>query len=242
MISRLSGTPSRDDRYRRKLLRLPVVDDHLQVARAAPRGDTCAEGTSLVPFRVVRLDGSQLRSIACVADARVTQLTDPIGSTDPVFPSEGGPPIQDERAGARDIAIAIGVALVMPARGWKVWFAPEARLGRAPREGRNALEVVSDEEPLGISRERYYYEWYVDEATDERSDGEIEQDLLERIRTGPYADHYDIEVDVKKGVVILTGTARTSVAKRAAGDDAWDTRGVTDVSNPIQVRSTIPVP
>lgn len=47
-----------------------------------------------------------------MADTRVTQLTDPIGSTDPVFPSEGGPPIQDERTGARDIAIAIGVALV----------------------------------------------------------------------------------------------------------------------------------
>jgi osmotically-inducible protein OsmY len=42
--------------------------------------------------------------------------------------------------------------------------------------------------------------------------------------------------------VILTGTARTSFAERAAGDDAWDTRGVTDVSNQIQVRSTIPVP
>lgn len=95
--------------------------------------------------------------------------------------------------------------------------------------------------PWAYPENRYYYEWYVDEATDERSDGEIKQDLLDRIRTGPYADHYDIEVDVTKGVVILTGTARTSVAKRAAGDDAWDTRGVTDVSNQIQVRSTGPV-
>ena len=40
---------------------------------------------------------------------------------------------------------------------------------------------------------------------------------------------------MKKGVAILTGTAATTVAKRAAGDDAWDTRGVTDVSNQIQV-------
>ena len=88
---------------------------------------------------------------------------------------------------------------------------------------------------------RYYYEWYAEESCDERSDGEIKQDLLDQIRTGPYADQYDIDVDVKKGVVILTGTASTTVAKRAAGDDAWDTRGVTDVSNQIQVRSTIPV-
>jgi osmotically-inducible protein OsmY len=70
---------------------------------------------------------------------------------------------------------------------------------------------------------------------------EIKQDLLDQIRSGPYADQYDIEVDVKKGVVILTGTAMTTVAKRVAGDDAWDTRGVTDVSNQIQVKSTVPV-
>lgn len=95
--------------------------------------------------------------------------------------------------------------------------------------------------PWAYPENRYYYEWYAEESGDERSDGEIKQDLLDQIRTGPYADQYDIDVDVKKGVVILTGTASTTVAKLAAGDDAWDTRGVTDVSNQIQVRSTIPV-
>ena len=95
--------------------------------------------------------------------------------------------------------------------------------------------------PWAYPENRYYYEWYVDEQTDARSDGEIKQDLLDQIRTGPYEDQYDIEVDVKKGVVILTGTAKTTVAKRAAGDDAWDTRGVTDVSNQIQVKSAVPV-
>jgi osmotically-inducible protein OsmY len=93
--------------------------------------------------------------------------------------------------------------------------------------------------PWAYPENRYYYEWYADEATHERSDSEIKQDLLDQIRTGPYQDSYDIEVDVKKGVVILTGTAMTTVAKRAAGDDAWDTRGVTDVSNQIQVKSTV---
>ncbi|MGH2578180.1 MAG: BON domain-containing protein [Actinomycetota bacterium] len=93
--------------------------------------------------------------------------------------------------------------------------------------------------PWAYPENRYYYEWYATAQTDERSDGEIKQDLLDQIRTGPYQDQYDIEVDVKKGVVILTGTATTTVAKRAAGDDAWDTRGVTDVSNQIQVRSTV---
>jgi osmotically-inducible protein OsmY len=95
--------------------------------------------------------------------------------------------------------------------------------------------------PWAYPENRYYYEWYADESDDERSDMEIKQDLLDQIRSGPYADLYDINVDVKKGVVILTGAASTTVAKRAAGDDAWDTRGVTDVSNQIEVRSVIPV-
>jgi hypothetical protein len=118
----MSGTPSRDDRYRRKLPRplssatffegydtfvlsflLALVlsisaaprqlasriathrtrhpkrscpagvtstrasSNVIEVAGAGtPRGDTCDEGTWFVPFRVVRLDGSQFRSIACV--------------------------------------------------------------------------------------------------------------------------------------------------------------------------------
>ncbi|MGH2681453.1 MAG: BON domain-containing protein [Actinomycetota bacterium] len=95
--------------------------------------------------------------------------------------------------------------------------------------------------PWAYPANRYYYEWYADDHTDERSDSDIKQVILDQIRTGPYAEQYDIEVDVKKGVVILTGAAATTVAKRAAGDDAWDTRGVTDVSNQIEVRSTVPV-
>ena len=47
-------------------------------------------------------------------------------------------------------------------------------------------------------------------------------------------DH-DLEVDVKKGVVILTGEVSSAVAKRAAGDDCWDTAGVVDVSNQLIV-------
>jgi hypothetical protein len=43
----------------------------------------------------------------------VTQLTERVGSTDPIFPSEGGSPIQDERAGVWGIAIGVGVGLVL---------------------------------------------------------------------------------------------------------------------------------
>ena len=55
--------------------------------------------------------------------------------------------------------------------------------------------------PWAYPENRYYYEWYGDESSDDRSDGDIKQDLLDQIRTGPYEDQYDIEVDVKKGVV-----------------------------------------
>jgi osmotically-inducible protein OsmY len=92
--------------------------------------------------------------------------------------------------------------------------------------------------PWAYPENRYYYEWYEQEPPSERSDMEIKQDLLDRLRTGPYEQQLDIDVDVKKGVVILTGTAFTPVAKRAAGDDAWDTSGVTDVSNQILVDRT----
>jgi osmotically-inducible protein OsmY len=40
---------------------------------------------------------------------------------------------------------------------------------------------------------------------------------------------------VKKNVVILTGDVSSPLAKRAAGDDAWETPGVVDVSNQLQV-------
>ena len=93
--------------------------------------------------------------------------------------------------------------------------------------------------PWAYPENRYYYEWYEQEPPGERSDMEIKQDLLDRLRSGPYEEQLDIDVTVEKGVVILTGRAASIVAKRAAGDDAWDTAGVTDVSNQIVVDSRV---
>ncbi len=84
--------------------------------------------------------------------------------------------------------------------------------------------------------ERYYYEWYGDDPADRPSDAEIKAQLVERLRGNALtADDY-IDVDVKRGVVILTGDVSSPVAKRAAGDDAWDTLGVSDVSNQLHVQ------
>ena len=40
---------------------------------------------------------------------------------------------------------------------------------------------------------------------------------------------------MKRGVVILAGVVDSRLAKRSAGDDCWDTLGVTDVSNQLEV-------
>jgi len=51
----------------------------------------------------------------------------------------------------------------------------------------------------------------------------------------PHTKDHDLQVDVKQSVVILTGKVSSAVAKRAAGDDCWDTAGVVDVSNQLIV-------
>lgn len=87
--------------------------------------------------------------------------------------------------------------------------------------------------------ERYYYGWYdAEEGLSEPvlTDGDIKAVLVERLRENPCTKDDDITVDVKRNVVILTGEVGSTRAKRAAGDDAWDTAGVVDVSNQLVVK------
>jgi osmotically-inducible protein OsmY len=82
--------------------------------------------------------------------------------------------------------------------------------------------------------ERYYYSW-LDEPWPMRepSDADIKKAVVDRLRENPQTKGCDIKVDVKQKVVVLGGEVPTWVAKRAAGDDAWDTPGVADVSNQL---------
>jgi osmotically-inducible protein OsmY len=84
---------------------------------------------------------------------------------------------------------------------------------------------------------RYYYEWYELEnlPSDEPTDGDVKAMLVDRLRENPWTKYDEIRVDVKRKVAILSGVVSTSLVKRAAGDDAWDTRGVVDVSNQLEV-------
>ena len=91
--------------------------------------------------------------------------------------------------------------------------------------------------PGAYPDERYYYQWYEPAVLPpvKPTDGDIKSTVVERLRVDPYTRDDDITVDVKRNVVILTGDVSSPLAKRAAGDDAWDTVGVVDVSNQLDV-------
>jgi osmotically-inducible protein OsmY len=87
--------------------------------------------------------------------------------------------------------------------------------------------------PWTYPESRYYYDWWDVEPPVAPSDGEIKSLIVERLRSNPHTKDADIKVDVKQRVVILGGEVSSWVAKRSAGDDAWDTPGVVDVSNQL---------
>jgi osmotically-inducible protein OsmY len=84
--------------------------------------------------------------------------------------------------------------------------------------------------------DRYYYGWYDGEHPPPPTDAEIKSIVVDRLRENPYTMDEDLRVDVKQSVVILGGEVASALAKRAAGDDAWDTAGVQDVSNQLAIR------
>ena len=88
---------------------------------------------------------------------------------------------------------------------------------------------------------RYYYDWYegLPPAAAHPGDSTIKAAVVDRLRLNPLTSDDDLRVDVKRGVVILQGIVGSRLAKRAAGDDCWDTPGVTDVSNQLEVADAI---
>jgi osmotically-inducible protein OsmY len=84
---------------------------------------------------------------------------------------------------------------------------------------------------------RYYYPWYDELPSGPPTDGDIKSMVVDRLRENPYTIDEDLRVDVKQSVVVLGGEVASTLAKRAAGDDAWDTPGVVDVSNQLAIRA-----
>ena len=90
--------------------------------------------------------------------------------------------------------------------------------------------------PWQYPGDRYYYGWYDQQQQQSQpTDGEIKSNVVGRLRENLHTKDHVLVVDVKKSVVVLTGEVSSSVAKRAAGDDCWDTPGVVDVSNQLSV-------
>ena len=85
---------------------------------------------------------------------------------------------------------------------------------------------------------RYYYDWYQGEVPMDPpppTDSIIKAAVVDRLRENLFTKDCDLAVAVKRGVVILRGVVDSRLAKRSAGDDCWDTLGVTDVSNQLEV-------
>jgi osmotically-inducible protein OsmY len=91
--------------------------------------------------------------------------------------------------------------------------------------------------PWTYPPDRYYYPWRDQPVTREPTDGEVKSAVIARLHEDPHTANEDIRVDVKQRVVILGGEVGSWLAKRAAGDDAWDTPGVVDVSNLLTTRT-----
>ncbi len=91
--------------------------------------------------------------------------------------------------------------------------------------------------PWSYPAGRYYYDWYGPDSIPpvKPTDGDIKSMVVDQLRVNPHTKDEEITVDVKRNVVILTGDVSSSLAKRAAGDDAWDTPGAADVSNQLTV-------
>lgn len=83
---------------------------------------------------------------------------------------------------------------------------------------------------------RHHHDWYATPPVSP-TDGEIKAAVIERLRENPHTRDDDIRVDVSQRVVVLGGRIASAHGKRAAGDEAWDTPGVADVSNQLVVAS-----
>lgn len=66
-------------------------------------------------------------------------------------------------------------------------------------------------------------------------DLEIAEEICNRLVRDERVEADQVDVQVVDGVVTLRGQVDSLAAKRAAGDDAWDTEGIVDVANLLAI-------
>ena len=82
---------------------------------------------------------------------------------------------------------------------------------------------------------RTYYGWHDvprDVVPDDRA---LKSVLVDRFKENIFTQDARIKVEVDHRAVVLGGEVDSLIAKRVAGDDAWDTPGVLEVSNELVV-------
>jgi osmotically-inducible protein OsmY len=89
--------------------------------------------------------------------------------------------------------------------------------------------------PWNTRTGRIYYDWQDVPSDELPSDRELKSVLVGRLRENIFTQDAQIRVDVDDRVVVLDGEVDSPIAKRIAGDDAWDTPGIVDVSNQLVV-------
>jgi len=67
------------------------------------------------------------------------------------------------------------------------------------------------------------------------TDREMKSVLVRRLRENLYTQDARIRVEVANRVAVLRGAVPTAIAKRIAGEDAWNVPGVAAVSNQLTV-------
>ncbi len=97
--------------------------------------------------------------------------------------------------------------------------------------------VMSFQAPHYWSPPPGYVQQWVGLSPDQvsRTDEEIQADIIDHLTYDTWADFSQVYVDVRDGVVTLTGTVPLASEKRWAEVDAWQTAGVKDVFNRLLI-------
>ena len=110
--------------------------------------------------------------------------------------------------------------------------------------GRNDYDRDFYGRDLGYGYRNYPYEGYnrgrytgVGPRGYRRADERIADDVNDRLTWHGYIDATEIQVDVKDGIVTLTGSVDNRREKRIAEDVAESVSGVLDVNNQLSVRN-----
>ena len=96
----------------------------------------------------------------------------------------------------------------------------ETEVARTTQEGNVETRSSDKDKPRGLRR----------------TDEEIKEEINTLLNQGGQVDDTDIQVDVKDGVVTLSGNARSPLEMRAAQGMAENVLGVLEVNNQLKIK------